>query len=975
DGVHTLVARGVRTFVELGPDGVLGSLVQDTLDADDGTLTLALLRKDRSEAETLLAGLGALHVRGVTDATAREAFFAGTGARPAGLPTYAFQRERYWLRADAGPAGAGGPHDTGHPLLGTGVSVAGTGDTLFTARVLPTTHGWTAGHAVLDAPVLPPAALVDALTRAALETGAGALESLTVRTPLVLPDNGAAQLQTVIHASDDSGRRPFSVHLRPDDPASPWTQHAHGFLAADHRPAGPVRDGGHHTGVRLPEELLPDATAYGIHPALLDEAARTVLGTAEPDSVRTAVEWHGVRLYATGATDVRVLAEPGEDDTVSLRLVGTDGQPVLTVERLVFRDVPTAQFASTDGALLPLYAMAWQPVPPPRPSARSVRWALLDEPAPKGAADLDALRCPDLAAVAAAVREGTPVEAVLVDLTGAGKHPRPAHRALLLTQQWLEEEHLQHSRLVFLTRGAVDVAGEGVDDPEAAAAWGLLASAQAEAPDRIVVLDTDHAPVSASAMSSFLATEEPQAALRDGTVHIPRLRRAEFAAQGTPADRAARWDPRGTVLITGGGGALADLFARHLVTEHGVRRLLLLDRRAEGAWPDPELLQDLREAGAEVTVTVCDVANRRELGAALAAIPEDHALTGVVHTAAVLDNALLPVLTPDRLEAVMRAKADAALHLHELTRDHDLDAFVLFSASVGAIGGPGQANYAAANAFLDGLARHRAARGLPATSLAWGLWDIHDGINAGLSDQYRARFTREGFRFLGPKDGTRAFDAALRTDAAALVALPVDAGAMRAHGQVPAVLSSLVRIPPRPRSATAAPAGPPLDGPSPQERHKAVLDLVRAEAAAVLGHTDTGAVTPDRAFQELGFDSMTAVELRNRITRRTGVRLSATLAFDHPSPDALAGYLLAQLAPDEAMDAPSPAVAELERLTALLTPAPENGAERDEIVVRLQTLLSRLTESGGEQRAADPMDDIASASAEEIFALIDNQLG
>ncbi|WP_158680997.1 beta-ketoacyl reductase, partial [Streptomyces viridochromogenes] len=368
----------------------------------------------------------------------------------------------------------------------------------------------------------------------------------------------------------------------------------------------------------------------------------------------------------------------------------------------------------------------------------------------------------------------------------------------------------------------------------------------AEAPERIVLVDAavDGAP-SGALLNAVLASGEPQAALRDDTVLLPRLHRTtpqdlEVRTAGhTPADTATTGDAttgdapafgaQGTVLVTGAGGALAAQVTRHLVTGHGVTRLLLLDRRDEESWLDPELPARLRESGAEVTVARCDAADRDALAAVLAGVPEEHPLTAVVHLAGIVRNALLPTLAPDELTAVLRAKADAAWHLHDLTRERNLSVFVLFSSHTGVIGGPGQANYAAAGAFLDGLAHHRAAHGLPATSVAWGLWDVDGGINADLDERDRNRYRREGFRPVAPDEGARLLDAALRMDAPALVGLPVEPAVLRAGGLVSAVLSTLAGVVKR-RGATAAGAGDGglagrLAGLDAEERRETVLAL------------------------------------------------------------------------------------------------------------------------------------------------------
>ncbi|WP_189109627.1 SDR family NAD(P)-dependent oxidoreductase, partial [Streptomyces camponoticapitis] len=360
-------------------------------------------------------------------------------------------------------------------------------------------------------------------------------------------------------------------------------------------------------------------------------------------------------------------------------------------------------------------------------------------------------------------------------------------------------------------------------------------------------------------------------------------------------------DGSASVLVTGGTGVIGSAVARHLAQAHGVRHLVLTSRRGMAAPGAAELVDELAGLGAQASVVACDAADREALASVLAEIPAEHPLTAVVHSAGVLADGVIGSLTGEHLEAVLRPKVDAAVNLHELTRDMDLSAFVLFSSAAGVLGAPGQGNYAAANAFLDGLAAHRRAQGLTATSVAWGLWAQASGMTGHLDEQDIARMGRTGFVGLSTDQGLSLFDAALKTDEALVVAAKVDAARLRAQGgAVPAMLRSLVRVTSR-RSANAAADTSvlvrQLTGASETDQQRILTALVRSHVATVLGHASPDSVVSDQAFSEIGFDSLTAVELRNRLSVVTGLSLPATMVFDHPTPEALAAFLRGRFAP------------------------------------------------------------------------------
>ncbi|RSM33978.1 polyketide synthase, partial [Amycolatopsis balhimycina DSM 5908] len=357
------------------------------------------------------------------------------------------------------------------------------------------------------------------------------------------------------------------------------------------------------------------------------------------------------------------------------------------------------------------------------------------------------------------------------------------------------------------------------------------------------------------------------------------------------------WDHARPVVITGGTGGLGRLVARHLI-ERGFRHLVLTSRRGPAAEGISELVADLESGGARVEVRACDLTD----ATATAALIDDLApLSAVVHSAGVLDDGLVESMTPERLDRVLAAKVDAAWNLHRAVPDVPL---VVFSSIAGVLGTAGQSNYAAGNTFLDALMEQRRTEGRPGLSIAWGGWEPTGGMTASLSEQDVARMRRTGFPPLSHADGLALFDAAIATDAAHVVATGFDAAALRARAEVPAMLRTLAG-PARTvrRSAATAPGAgengfaAELAVLTPVQQRERVLALVGAQAALVLGHAEASEVGSEREFRELGFDSLTAVELRNRLSQATGLRLSSTLVFDHPTPEQLATHLLEQLDP------------------------------------------------------------------------------
>ncbi|MFG2905894.1 type I polyketide synthase [Kitasatospora sp. NPDC048286] len=950
--VESLLASGHTQFVEVSAHPVLTVGIQESIDAANAEATVqGSLRRDQGGRERFLTALAEAWANGATVDWA-PLFPA---ASRIDLPTYAFQREKYWPKP--GTRGIGDVLSAGlgaadHPLLGAAVALADRDGHVFTGRLSVQTQPWLADHAVAGTVILPGTAFVELAVRAGDQAGCDVLEELTLEAPLVLPSQGGVAVQVVVGSPDADGRREVEVYSRPDDAEGtdePWTRHATGALSrggavvpefdlAVWPPQGavelPVADlyerfaaGGFAYGpafrglraawqrgdevfaeVEPVQEEQDRAGRFRLHPALLDAALHAAgLGGLLPGAEGGLLPfaWTGLRVYATGAAALRVRLAPAGHNAVSVALADPTGAPVATADALTLRPLDVERLHSAArGARTPLYRIDWTAQGPAAP-ADAARWAVLGADA---AVAPDAVRYPDLAALLAAVAAGeaAPETVVAPVAVGSAVQVEEAHRAaaaaLALAQEWLAAEPLAGARLVLVTRGAVAALdADAVERPAHATVWGLLRSAQSEHPNRFVLVDLDDEAGSAAALPAAVATGEPQLALRAGEVLAPRLVRAlsEQDAAGPSA-----LDPDGTVLITGGTGTLGALLARHLVTEHGARHLLLAGRRGEAAPGAVELRDELAALGAEVTVAACDAADRAALAALLDTVPADRPLTAVVHAAGVLDDGMLDALTPERLERVLRAKVDAAVHLDELTRDRQPALFVLYSGAAGVLGAVGQANYAAANAFLDALAARRRAAGLPATSLAWGLWEQASGMTGHLGAADLTRMRRSGLHALPSAEALGLFDLAVRTGHALLLPVRLDLAVLRAQAdRLPTLFRTLVPAPVR-RAAQGAGAeadGSPLlrrlAGRSAAEQERLLTELVCTQAAGALGHRSAEAVHADRAFKELGFDSLMSVELRNRLGRATGLRLPATLVFDHPTPAALARHLLAGLGP------------------------------------------------------------------------------
>ncbi|WP_204052824.1 type I polyketide synthase [Microbispora siamensis] len=1003
DAVARLRGLGAARFLEIGPDAALTAMVRQC-DLGEDAVAAAALGRGTGEVTALYTFVAHAFVAGV--AWDWRALLGGGAVVP--LPTYPFRRERLWLAAPAADATATGvgADDPGHPLLKAAVTVPDGGQTVYTGVLSAGRQPWLADHAPAGVPVLPAAALLDVTARLAARHGAAGVRELELRSPLPIPAEGDVHLRITV----DGDR--VRVHGRPSG-AGEWTLHAEAVLGDDD--PGPGWSG------RRPHEAASvDVTgayaefaargyAYGpafqglramwrtgnelyaeveseIVPGLLDAALHPwIVGAGEPPEGRIPVPYafRGVRLHAEPGERLLVRIRHTGEETFALDAADAGGAPVLSVAEVRVRPVEERALRSAGGAGPRPYEVVWVPAP------------------------LDAAPASDTLA-SGGPGSGWPAvvlapEGLLIDApcpvvtypTGPyGGHaenpggraaspdgPGAAVRAALDAARAAVLGLPDDGHLVVVTRGATGDEGPpamsgsgsgGSGGPGdlsgliGAALWGLVRAAVQEFPGRVGVVDLDGSPESQAELPRALAARPGQLALRRGEAVRPRLR----ALTGAPGDAPDLGS--GTVLVTGAGGALGGEVVRHLAARHRARRLLLVSRRGDA---DPALRALAEELaardGAEVRTAACDVADPVAAEALVAGVAGD--LVAVVHAAGALDDAVLENTTPERLDRVLRPKVDAAWNLHRLTAHLPLRAFVLFSSVAGVLGNAGQAGYAAANAFLDALARHRRAAGLPGLSLAWGLWDSGAGMAAELSASARARLDRMGVRPLDTEEALGLLDHALAAGPAVLVPARFDRAALaRRHGELPEVLADLAPPAPAAPAVRAVPLARRLDGLDEEAARALVRGVVASRVAEVLGLPGGARVPEDRGLFDLGLDSLTAIELRNRLGEEAGERLPATVLFDHPTVRELTAYLLDRVHGERPVFDP----AALDVWVSAASGRTDGDRQRAELVRALRGALSVLDPAGGRQQAdgGDALAGVEAASDDELFGLLDREL-
>ncbi|MER7983809.1 type I polyketide synthase, partial [Streptomyces sp. NPDC095817] len=897
DALSTLANDGPPTYVEIGPDAVLSALGPDNHPA---AAFISTLKKRGGGLRPFFTALGHMYVRGID---VDWGTICGSG-RKVDLPTYPFQRARYWVDAEPRQPAPTRARD-GHAVLDAPVELPDSRGVVLTGQLDQNSHTWLADHEVFGRVLLPGTGLLDLACSAGRASGSPELVEMILESPLFVPPDTHVQLRVEIDGANAMDERHFTIHSRVANAVAdtPWVRNCRGRLSSrdPHDPApwvwppaeseafdlshayADLERAGYRYGTAFQavralyrnadglfaEIVLPEgirSEGHLVHPALLDACLHAGLLTGDVRETILPFAFSDVTVHSTGARHVRVWIK-SERSGVRVEVRSIDNSPVVSIGLLISRPATPAQLGADPESGNALWQIGWEPLPEGA-AEREVSFVA-------GRQILgDHGSVPENACWR--VPEALDVEATTV-------------RVLEVLQSWLTSERFSRASLAVLTNGAMAVGpGEHVRNLAHAAVWGLVRAAQAENPGRITLVDSE----SEHGLAAALATGEPELAIREGKALRPRIRPAEPRPLGGQG-----WASTGTVVITGGTGGLGALVARHLVAELGAKNLLMVSRQGLTS-SAAALCEELAALGANARVAACDVADRAALKLLLDA---EQDISVIVHAAGVFDNAVFTALTPGHIGRVFAAKVRGAWNLHEVVLDREISAFVLFSSAAGLTLGAGQGAYAAGNAFLDGLASYRQGLGLPATSIAWGLWEYTASLTEGGGAVTRHRMDRLGMPPLPDSDALVLLDRAVTSGSEHAVALRLDTDALRARvDDIPPVLRSLLdqagRVVPRksPQSRGAVLDG--LVAPAAVRPDPASLsDVVRSHVAFVLGFRSPYEVDPDQDFGELGFDSLMSVEFRNALGSAVGLALPASLVFEHPNCNAIVSYLHQQM--------------------------------------------------------------------------------
>jgi malonyl CoA-acyl carrier protein transacylase/acyl carrier protein len=1026
--IADMTSRGYDAFIEISPHPVLAGSIQSVLESlGNSSPVCVTLKRDQGTHERFLAALGEAYVQGHSIdwsglRPAAELRHVASGE----LPTYPFERQRYWLPMEVS-AGRTAPaekpatllKDGGHPWISSVLDTA-DGTVIMTGRLSIRSHPWLMDHWVHDTILLPGTAFVELLLSAGREMGCAGIEELLLRDPLLLPmDGSAVEIQMSLGSADEQGARSAAIFSRPAG-GDCWLRNAEGLLCCspsvaavdpsaasampDARPLAAeglyellggmgygygeafrgVRSGEQHedrvrSRVALPAKALINHSGFAVHPALLDAALHAalgcgLLGEAGAGDIAVPFVFNGVWMSqesVNGPGECYATATRAGPDAITVTLTDNAGTTLLAIERMRVRGLKLSQDAEPDHDQAGLYEIQWdEPADADAPVGDCRLCVVGAGEGPLTALVRDAARGVSVATLQEAIMIVTGGRAawqvvVPCPVSGGGlleQIHESAQRVLDTIQNWVRAEGLPDEVLLtFVTRDSITVPGDEAFGLADSAVWGMVRSAQSEYPGQFRVVDVGGTePVDATAVRSALRRTEPQLAVRGGKVLRPQLAAYE-------SSRIELFDgSAGAVMITGGTGTIGRAVAKHLAAHWGVGALALLSRSGPRSPGIAELRAELAQLGATVQVIAADAADPDDLRRALAEVRAEHPIIGVVHAAGVLDDSIIANMTPDQLHTVLTSKVDSALHLDTATVDDTLQFFMVFSSLYGILGGPGQANYAGANTFLDQFAAWRRSEGRPATAVAWSLWAQASGMTGHLDENDLLRLHRNGMGSFTVSEGLALFDAALTSGAGALIAgrLAFPDAAQRGGLDAPFLLTKLAdrraknrntdnrhqtTLRPAPAPQPRVPSAPEQprgeeegdgDGAvlallasaeaSGEQRVAALLALVKNCVAGLRG-VKPEQVDAGKSFYEMGFDSLTAMELRTRLGRKLQLRLGATVVFDYPTPDAIALHLVELFGQPcaETHTAPAPKASPEPPARAATRPATPSGAESE----------------------------------------------
>ncbi len=920
------------------------------------------LKREQPQIDTLFSSIGLAHCAGVKVNWAKilTGAFVELPTYPFQRQKY-WPENKKQEKADVKEAGL---ESTDHPFLGAITLVAEEQDYIFSGKISLEKEKWLLGHKVFDTVLLPGTGFLELAWTVGQSIGATVVEELTLFSPLVLIEKKPRQIQIKVEKANEDGKSQFTVYSREENLEDKlerlWNKHAKGILSKEEIKiesreelgewppidAQPIEITGLYDKFKelkldygtefqgLKEVWLKndylyakvelkqqtqEADKYKLHPALLDAALHTIffanLGTKEK-FVKIPFRWTGAKLYAVGAKELYLRMRVREDE-IEMSLYDIAGQLLAEIENLSLRKAENEQIKASvleqTQENQHLYTLKWQVVKTE---------AIFDDNIVDRLEDYILLGKDNLSNELG-IKTITSIEALKEYLSKTKEAPKAliinlinekenvgelatkaiaqTEKTLLQIQELLKIEQLQKTKLIWITQQAVSVGvSDKVEDLSNTPIWGFIRSVRNEYIDRqFQLIDIDSQTNENQLINSF-SLSESEIAIRSGAILIPQLQNYKTSQQKTAL--AEFINLAGTTLITGGLGEIGSVVAKHLVTNYKVKNLVLTSRKASSSANALLLKIELEKLGAKVEIAECDVADYQSLKKVIDSIEKNSPLKAVIHCAGVLEDAIVVEQNKEKLDKVLLPKVAGAWNLHKLTKDLDLELFIMMSSFAGIIGSPGQSNYAAANAFLDSLASYRQNQGLPAQSLAWGFWKQQGyGMTSSLTDVDIARIKRQGLEVMTPQQALALFDSAISSQKAFLVTAYINLSASSSI-TTPALLRGMVKEP-KPRASTKGQIGnvvlrQQLAKTPEKERLAVIMPLVNKEIAMVLALSNTEALVADQPLKELGLDSLMAVELRTRLSSKFSIDLPSTFAFDYPTPKAIATFLLEKAFPN-----------------------------------------------------------------------------